>query len=119
METSTSGERIPAEAVRLLEALLTGDEPVHRALLAQIPFLHVTGRCRCSCASLDFGLDRSLVPAAPVIGNPVADATVVDVEGEPVGGALVFAHDGYLSNLEMYTWGDDRITRLPTPDRLC
>lgn len=54
-----------------------------------------------------------------MIGNPVADATVVDVEGEPVGGALVFAHDGYLSNLEMYTWGDDRITRLPTPDRLC
>ncbi len=119
METSTSGDRIPAEAVRLLEALLSGDEPTHRALLAQIPFLHITGRCRYSCASIDFGLDRSLVPAAPVSGDPVADATVIDVDGEPVGGALVFARDGYLSNPELYTWSDDRITRLPTPDRLC
>ncbi|KQX50703.1 MULTISPECIES: hypothetical protein [unclassified Streptomyces] len=118
METRASGDRIPAEAVRLLEALLSSDEPSHRALLAQIPFLHVIGRCSCSCASLVFDLDRSLVAAAPVSGTPMADATVVDADGEPVGGALVFAHDGYLSSLEVYAWGDDQIRRLPAPDRL-
>ncbi|SEL30255.1 hypothetical protein [Streptacidiphilus jiangxiensis] len=118
METSTTGDRIPAEAVQILEALLNSDEPVHRALLAQIPHLRVTGRCTCSCASIDFGLDRSLVPAAAPSGNPVAEATVVDADGEPVGGVLVFAYDGYLSNLEVYAWGDDQISHLPSPDRL-
>ncbi|AUY52835.1 hypothetical protein [Streptomyces sp. CB01881] len=119
METSTTGDPLPAEAVQLLEALLKEDQPDHRALLAQIPHLRVIGRCPCSCASIDFGLDRAAVPAAPVAGNPVADGTVLDADGEPVGGALVFAYDGYLSNLEVYGWGDDQITRLPSPDRLC
>jgi len=119
METSATGDRIPPDAVRLLEALLASDEPVHRALLAQIPHLRVTGRCACSCASVDFGLNTALVSAAPVTANPVAEATVADADGLPIGGALVFASEGYLSNLEIYTWGDHQITRLPSPDRLC
>ncbi|GAA0618053.1 hypothetical protein [Streptomyces crystallinus] len=119
MDTSTTGDRIPAEAVKLLEALLKSDKPAHRALRAQIPHLRVTGHCTCSCASIDFGLDKAAVPSAPVTENPVADATVLDRDGQPVGGALLFAYDGYLSNLEVYAWGDEQITQLPPPDRLC
>ncbi|MEV4430188.1 hypothetical protein ACN9M0_35050 [Streptomyces sp. R-07] len=119
METSTTSDRIPAEAAALLEALLMGDKPVHHALRAQIPHLRLTGHCTCSCASIDFGLDRSSVPGAPVTENPVADATVLGPDGQAVGGALVFAYGGYLSNLEVYAWGDEQITRLPSPDRLC
>lgn len=119
MEASTTGDRIPAAAAKLLEALLKSDEPVYRALRAQIPYLRVTGRCICSCASIDFGLDRTAVTSAPVGENIVADATVLDADGQPVGGALVFAYDGYLSNLEVYAWGDEQITQLPSPDQLC
>lgn len=118
MNTSTTVDRLPPEAVLLLETLLDGDEPVHRALRAQIPHLRVIGRCTCPCASLDFGLDRSLVAAVPVSRQPVADATVADAAGKAVGGALVFAYDGYLSHLEVYTWGDDEITVLPSPEQL-
>ncbi|MEU9100848.1 hypothetical protein [Streptomyces sp. NPDC048361] len=119
MEGSTTGDRVSAEAIELLEALLTGDDPVHRGLRAQIPHLRVTGHCTCSCASIDLGLDEALTPAAPVAGGPVvAEAEVVDADGQPIGGLLVFAHAGYLSRLETYTWLDQQITRFPAPDRL-
>jgi hypothetical protein len=118
MAASTTGDRIPAAAATLLTALLKGDEPVHRALRAQIPHLRITGRCTCSCASIDLGLDRTAVAGAPVDEAIVADATVLDPDGEPMGGALVFAFDGYLSHLEVYAWEDEQITELPSPDRL-
>ncbi|MFE4516907.1 hypothetical protein ACFRMQ_22240 [Kitasatospora sp. NPDC056783] len=118
MDTSTIGDPLPAEAVRLLEALLQDDDPTHRALLAQLPHLRVTGHCRCPCASLDFGLDQAAAPAAPVTRNPAAEAPIHDADGEPVGGVLVFTQDGYLSGLEVHTWADEPITRLPHPDRL-
>lgn len=106
------------EAVALLDALLAGDGPAHRALRAQIPHLRVTGRCPCPCASIDVDLDRAAVPAAPAAAHPAAEATVLDSDGQPVGGVLVFASAGYLSGLEVYTWQDEPITRFPPPDRL-
>ncbi|WHM40998.1 hypothetical protein [Streptomyces sp. BPTC-684] len=119
METSTTSDRVPAGAVTLLEALLTGDDPVHRALRAQIPHLRVTGHCTCSCASVDLGLDETLAAAAHVADDPVvAEAEVLDADGQPIGGVLVFAHAGYLSYLETYTWLDEQITQFPAPDRI-
>ncbi|MEU3372764.1 hypothetical protein ACFYM2_02010 [Streptomyces sp. NPDC006711] len=119
MEAGTTGDRVPAEAVELLEALLKRDDPVHRALRAQIPHLRVTGHCTCSCATIYLGLDEVLAPAALVTDGPVvAEAEVVDADGQPVGGLLVFAHAGYLSCLEIYTWLDEQITRFPSPGRL-
>ncbi|WP_316520034.1 hypothetical protein [Kitasatospora brasiliensis] len=117
MDTIPPDTPLPTEAVRLLEALLRNDDPTHRALLAQLPHLRVTGRCACPCASIDFTPDRAAV-AAPGAGNPVAEALIVDADGEPVGGALVFTQDGYLSALEVHTWQDEPITRLPSPERL-
>ncbi|MGW2250912.1 hypothetical protein ACWCXH_12000 [Kitasatospora sp. NPDC001660] len=110
-----TGEPVPDEAVHLLNALL-GD--AYPELSAQIPHLRVAGHCPCPCPSIDFSLDRTAVPAAPVVDNPFAEATVLDETGEPVGGALLFAFEGYLSNLEVYSWTDDPVTRLPSPDRL-
>ncbi|WP_438297583.1 hypothetical protein [Streptomyces sp. HUAS TT7] len=119
MEASTTGDRVPAEAVELLEALLKSDDPVHRALRAQIPHLWVTGHCTCSCASIDLGLDEALTPAARIADDPVvAEAEVVDADGQAIGGVLVLAHAGYLSCLETYTWLDEQITQFPSPDRL-
>ncbi|MEV7597234.1 hypothetical protein AB0O91_07545 [Kitasatospora sp. NPDC089797] len=119
MDDSTADPRPPAEAVALLEALLGADTPADRALRAQIPHLRVTGGCACPCAGLDFDLDDTApVPSVPVPGRPAAEATVVDADGEPIGGVLVFATEGRLSALEVYTWADEPMTRLPSPDRL-
>ncbi|MFI1170022.1 hypothetical protein [Streptomyces melanogenes] len=54
-----------------------------------------------------------------VADSPVVDAMVLDAAGQPIGGAVVFAYDGYLSNLEIYAWDGEQITQLPSPDRLC
>ncbi|MFD8088332.1 hypothetical protein ACFV4F_42375 [Kitasatospora sp. NPDC059722] len=110
-----TGEPLPDEAVHLLNALL-GD--AYPELSAQIPHLRVAGHCRCPCPSIDFALDRSAVPAAPAVDSPFAEATVLDETGEPVGGVMLFASEGYLSLLEVYSWSDDPVTRLPSPDRL-
>ncbi|MFE9118160.1 hypothetical protein [Streptomyces sp. NPDC007172] len=59
------------------------------------------------------------MPAALIAGDPVvAEAEVVDAHGQPIGGVLVFAHAGYLSYLETYTWLDEQITQFPSRDRL-
>lgn len=115
----TTDDPLPAEAVALLEALLAADTPAFRALRAQIPHLRVTGGCACPCPSLDLALaDPAAVPAAPATENPAAEATVVDADGDPIGGVIVFVTEGRLSLLEVYSWADEPITRLPSPDRL-
>ncbi|MFG2819743.1 hypothetical protein ACGFX4_09980 [Kitasatospora sp. NPDC048365] len=48
----------------------------------------------------------------------MAEAIVLDAAGQEIGGAMVFAYDGYLSNLEVYTWEDTPMAGLPAPDRL-
>ncbi|MFJ7249762.1 hypothetical protein ACIQWA_34710 [Kitasatospora sp. NPDC098652] len=112
-------DHLPAEAVALLESLLAADTPAFRALRAQIPHLRVTGGCKCPCPSLDLALaDPTAAPAAPVTDTPAAEATVVDADGTPIGGVMVFVTEGRLSYLEVYSWADEPITRLPSPDRL-
>ncbi|GAA4883994.1 hypothetical protein [Kitasatospora terrestris] len=121
MDDSSTRDRLPPEAVELLQALLRDDTPAHRALRSQIPHLRVTGGCPCPCPSLDFGpaeVGEVAVEPAPVTGQPVAEAVVLDAAGQEIGGVMVFAHDGYLSNLEVYTWEDAPMAGLPAPDRL-
>ena len=45
------------------------------------------------------------------------EAIVVDLNGENIGGVIVFADDGYLSNLEIF-WHDVPISPFPPLDRL-
>jgi hypothetical protein len=42
---------------------------------------------------------------------------VVDLNGENIGGIIVFADHGYLSNLEIF-WYDEPISPFPLLDRL-
>ena len=51
--------------------------------------------------------------------TPTEKATVVDANGEPIGGIIVFVEDGRLSALEIYDWaGPGGISPLPQSDRL-
>ncbi len=47
----------------------------------------------------------------PVVG------TVVDADGEPIGGLLLFVDDGRLSGLEVYSIADDPLP-VPLPERV-
>ena len=49
--------------------------------------------------------------------GPTNDLTVLDANGEPIGGVIVFLDDGYLALLEVYSY-DRPISPFPEVDRL-
>jgi hypothetical protein len=86
-------------------------------LLAQVPSARVIGGCRCGCASVALRVDRD--PSAESVATPIPnEATVLDPEGSPIGGVLLFARDGCLAELEIYSFEDDPLRVFPPPDRL-
>ncbi|MET9293704.1 hypothetical protein [Streptomyces sp. NPDC003077] len=105
-------EPLSPEAKATLEALLTGPDPVSRALRAQIPHARVTGHCGCGCATVDLTVDRTAVPPAPVTENPAADAWYAEPDD---AGALVFTKNGYLSSLEVYSSSGESVAVWPKP----
>jgi len=51
-------------------------------------------------------------------GSPVpVVGTVVDADGEPIGGLLLFVDDGRLSGLEVYSLADDPLP-MPLPEQV-
>lgn len=101
---------LPAEVTEALDALLNANDPVHRALRAQIPHLGVRERCTCGCGTTYFEIDAGAVaPASTGPGTRVAaEAQAVTEAGEHVGEILVFAENGHLSWLEVCSWTDER-----------
>ncbi|WP_179082381.1 hypothetical protein [Streptomyces rectiverticillatus] len=96
-------EPLPPAALATLEALLAGPDPVISALRAQIPYTRVASGCDCGCATLDLTVDRTAVAPVPAATTPAAEAWYEVPEN---AGVMVFARDGYLSLLEIYTSAD-------------
>jgi len=101
-----------------LLALLNYDNFEGRdALLEQVDSARVSWYCGCGCATVNLVVD----PEAPSAGRtyrPIpSEANVVNAAGEYIGGVIVFADDGYLSNLEIY-WYEEPISPFPPLDRL-
>ncbi len=109
---------LPDERRTLLTVLQQAEFPGRDALLAQADAASVVGYCGCGCASVQLAVADG-PPAATETGSPIpSEATVVDEDGEPIGGILVFlTDDGYLSLLEVYDYGD-RISPFPPAERL-
>ena len=105
------------ERATLLALLNHADFEGRDALVAQVESVRVDSYCGCGCATVGLVVDRSL-PSAPLTYRPIPnEAAVYDPEGEPLGGVIVFADDGYLSNLEIY-WYETPISPFPPIDRL-
>jgi hypothetical protein len=100
---------LPDDVADLLDLVLNPDEPVHVALLRQVPHLRVQSRCKCGCGTAYFELDTDEVgPAATGPGAVVAaDVQLFTEAGDCPGEVLVFAQGGYLSWLEACSWSDD------------
>ncbi|WP_405806476.1 hypothetical protein OG729_14880 [Streptomyces sp. NBC_00210] len=62
--------------------------------------------------TVDLAVDRAAAPPAPTRGNPAADAWYAVPED---AGVMVFAKDGYLSLLEIYSASSEPITAWPEP----
>jgi len=93
------------------------DFPGRDELLDQVPAVRVVGRCDCGCATVDLAIDRS--PAEEAVPKPIpTEAAVLDETEEEIGGVLLFAKDGCLNQLEVYSFEEEPIRHLPSPARL-
>jgi hypothetical protein len=101
----------------LLEALLSQEFAGSRELLAQVAVAEAQSGCDCGCGTISLRVNEARAPAATVTGALApGEAEVVSAEGDSVGGLIVFVHHGYLSCLEIYTWGEP--APLPSPERI-
>ena len=108
---------LPGEHRTLMTVLQQADFPGRDALLAQAETASVVGYCGCGCASVQLAVADGL-PTATRTPSPIPnEATVLDADGEAIGGILVFLTDGSLSLLEVYDYGD-RISPFPPVEQL-
>jgi hypothetical protein len=112
---------LPIERDTLLAILGYGDFEGRDELVAQVDSATVVGYCGCGCATVDLEVDPD-APRAHATENMTIipnEATVLDADGEPIGGIIVFVDNGCLSRLEIYDWLDPTgISPLPPVDRL-
>jgi hypothetical protein len=85
--------------------------------LSQVGRTRVIGRCACGCATVVLAVDASRPQAAVASPIPI-EATVLALDGQGIGGVLLFAADGRLSELEVYSFTDEPISAFPPPEQL-
>jgi Phage integrase family len=86
-------------------------------LRAQAASAVATGRCACGCASIHLDVEHTSGLAARTPSPVPVQPQIVGDDGQPVGGVLLFLQDGWLSYLEVYSYGEP-IPRFPSTDRL-
>ena len=108
---------LPEERATLIALLNHADFDGRDALLEQVDTARVDWYCACGCATVNLIVD----PQAPSAGKtyrPIPnEADVLDANGENIGGVIVFADEGYLSNLEIYSY-EEPISPFPPLERL-
>jgi hypothetical protein len=103
---------LPADVADALDLLLGTQDAAHLALSRQVPHLRVSGGCTCGCGTTYFDLDADAVTAAPLPAGTLvaADAQLYDSADHCIGEVLAFARNGYLSWLEVCSWGEGTMT---------
>jgi hypothetical protein len=108
---------LPEERTTLLALLHYADFKGRDALVEQADSARAYSYCACGCATVSLTVDPA-APSARRTYRPIPNqATVLDADGEIIGGVIVFADDGYLSNLEIY-WYEEPISPFPPLERL-
>ncbi len=89
------------------------------AVLEHLDAVRIVGGCDCGCACATVDLATPDAPPSDAIAYPIPnEATVFDPDGQAIGGILVFARDGRLAQLEVYSYGDEPISPFPPVERL-
>ena len=117
-EHSTS--RIPeqralsSEERTFIQWLLEHGEEGASSFLPQLAEATVIGRCPCGCASVDLAVGGRVAPD----GSPMDILSdYVWREDDIPFGVFVFAHDGLLAGLDVYSFTDP-VTKLPDIQKL-
>lgn len=114
MESIAENRPLTNAEETLVRWLLNHGFPHAKGFLPQLERAHVTSRCGCGCASVDFAIG-GVVPAR---GNPIqilSDFEWTGPRGE-LFGVFVFERCGMLAGLEV--WSQDGLAKpdlLPSP----
>jgi hypothetical protein len=116
-QRSEGGVRpLTSNEVTLLDALLRHEFSGVDELRVQAGQVRASPGCTCGCGTLNLHVPDTAPRSGA--GNPVpVEGTVVDADGEPIGGLLLFVDDGRLSGLEVYSLVDDPLP-MPLPERV-
>ena len=117
MNSSASNRPLAEAEARTLAALLALDFLGADALRCQMDSARVVGQCPCGCATVYLEVDRKACPRSPASRPLPAEANVMDDDGNPIGGVIIFTQAGYLSSLELYSY-DAPIKAFPPLDHL-
>lgn len=88
----------------LLAAFLAFEFDGVEELRAQARSVLVTGTCGCGCGSVELQPVGDQLPRSAAASPVEITGDVRDAEGNLAGGVILFAHDGLLSYLEVYTF---------------
>ena len=111
------GARPPTSSeLALIDAFLSRDFHGVEALRVQARRVSVSPGCTCGCGTLDVHVPDT-APRSSASGPVPVVGTVIGAEGEEIGGLLLFVHDGLLSSLEVYGFGDEPLP-LPRPEQV-
>lgn len=114
---SDSWRALAHDEIVLLQQALLGDWAGAAELRTQLPGVQARPGCTCGCGTLD--LQASSGVAAPHAQSPSPrEGRVVNLEGDEVGGLLIFlnANAGRLASLEIYSY--DKPLAMPTSDHV-
>jgi len=119
-DTSSASFRDLTNSEReLLDGLLAHDFSGADDLRQQVAIARVRSGCHCGCGTLEFEKDLEGEPPDPAaVERPVdLEGVVLNAQGSPVGGLLLFVRQGHLSSLEVYSTAGEPLP-LPSPDRV-
>jgi hypothetical protein len=99
---------VTREESELLGAFLGHDFCGVEALRAQTPGLLAKRGCTCGCGTIDLIPQGERLPRSSARSPVEVAGHVLNPDGEPVGGVLLWVEDGLLSSIEVY-WYDSPI----------
>jgi hypothetical protein len=111
--TNASLRPLTQEEEKFLRWTLEHGSDEARSYLPQIEGMLARRSCGCGCPSISLVVSDNALPAIAGKERIVVDLTGRSVEGASVG-VLIFQDEGKLSELEIYSYGDEGEFGLPT-----
>jgi hypothetical protein len=91
---------------QLLDGFLAHDFPGVHALRVQVRAVSAKSGCTCGCGTIDLIPEGDDFPHSESASPVPVEGRVLNMDGEDVGGLLLFLRGGMLASLEVYPFGE-------------
>ena len=111
---SESARPVSGEESRLLDDLLAHDFRGVAPLRVQARTVLAAKGCECGCGTVDLVPQGSDLPRSDADSPVPVEGSVLNLDGEEIGGLLLFIRDGLLATFEIFSY--DKPMAMPRPD---